>query len=33
MPFGYPTSVVLAMVPTLWFKIMNKRVPKEMILA
>jgi alkane 1-monooxygenase len=33
MPFGYPTSVVLAMVPPLWFKIMNKRVPKEMILA
>ncbi len=32
MPFGYPTSVVLAMVPPLWFSIMNKRVPKEMIL-
>ena len=32
MPFGYPTSMVLAMVPPLWFKIMNKRVPKEMIL-
>lgn len=31
MPFGYPTSVVLAMVPPLWFHIMNKRVPKEMI--
>ena len=31
MPFGYPTSMVLAMVPPLWFKIMNKRVPKEMI--
>lgn len=31
MPFGYPTSVVLAMVPPLWFSIMNKRVPKEMI--
>nr|WP_321221316.1 alkane 1-monooxygenase [uncultured Psychroserpens sp.] len=32
MPFGYPTSVVLAMVPPLWFGIMNKRVPKEMVL-
>lgn len=31
MPFGYPTSMVLAMVPPLWFSIMNKRVPKEMI--
>jgi alkane 1-monooxygenase len=33
MPFGYPTSMVLAMVPPLWFRIMNKRVPKEMILS
>lgn len=33
MPFGYPTSMVLALVPPLWFKIMNKRVPKEMISA
>lgn len=33
MPFGYPTSMVLALVPPLWFKIMNKRVPKEMILG
>ncbi len=33
MPYGYPTSMVLAMVPPLWFNIMNKRVPKEMILA
>ena len=31
MPYGYPTSMVLAMVPPLWFKIMNKRVPKEML--
>jgi len=31
MPFGYPTSMVLAMIPPLWFAIMNKRVPKEMI--
>lgn len=32
MPYGYPTSMVIAMLPPLWFKIMNKRVPKEMIL-
>lgn len=31
MPFGYPTSMVLAMMPPLWFRIMNKRVPIEMI--
>jgi alkane 1-monooxygenase len=30
MPFGYPTSMVLSLVPPLWFKIMNKRVPKDM---
>ncbi|MBC3845761.1 alkane 1-monooxygenase [Winogradskyella echinorum] len=32
MPFGYPTSMVLAMIPPLWFKIMNKRVPNTMII-
>jgi alkane 1-monooxygenase len=32
MPYGYPTSMVLAMIPPLWFSIMNKRVPREMIL-
>ncbi|WP_179344611.1 alkane 1-monooxygenase [Winogradskyella ursingii] len=32
MPFGYPTSMVLAMIPPLWFGIMNKRVPESMIL-
>ncbi len=31
MPYGYPTSMVLAMIPPLWFGIMNKRVPREMI--
>ena len=30
MPFGYPTSMVLSMLPPLWFKIMNPRVPKGM---
>ncbi|WP_438963836.1 alkane 1-monooxygenase [Winogradskyella sp.] len=33
MPFGYPTSMVLAMLPPLWFKIMNKRIPKEMMVS
>jgi alkane 1-monooxygenase len=33
MPFGYPTSMVLAMIPPLWFAIMNKRVPRNMILS
>ncbi len=32
MPYGYPTSMVLAMLPPLWFKIMNKRVPQQMII-
>lgn len=31
MPYGYPTSMVLAMLPPLWFSIMNKRIPREMI--
>lgn len=31
MPYGYPTSMVLALLPSLWFKVMNKRIPSEMI--
>lgn len=31
MPYGYPTSMVIAFIPPLWFSIMNKRIPKEMI--
>jgi alkane 1-monooxygenase len=31
LPFGYPTSMVIAFVPPLWFHIMNPRIPKEMI--
>lgn len=31
MPYGYPTSMVLALLPPLWFKVMNKRIPSEMI--
>lgn len=33
MPFGYPTSMVISLLPPLWFNIMNKRVPQEMISA
>ncbi|TYA52197.1 alkane 1-monooxygenase [Formosa maritima] len=32
MPYGYPTSMIISLFPPLWFKIMNKRVPREMIL-
>lgn len=31
MPYGYPTSMVLAMLPPLWFAVMNKRIPRDMI--
>ena len=31
LPVGYPASIILAMVPPVWFRIMNKRVPKEML--
>ena len=30
MPFGYPTSMVIALFPPLWFSIMNKKVPETM---
>ncbi|MDM9629874.1 alkane 1-monooxygenase [Robiginitalea aurantiaca] len=30
MPYGYPTSMVLSLIPPLWFRIMNPRIPKEM---
>jgi len=30
MPFGYPTSMVLSLVPPIWFAVMNKRIPMEM---
>ena len=32
MPFGYPTSMVMSLFPPLWFKVMNKRIPREMII-
>ncbi len=30
MPYGYPTSMVISLIPPLWFSIMNKRIPEEM---
>ena len=32
MPYGYPTSMVMSFFPPLWFAVMNKRIPKEMVL-
>lgn len=31
LPFGYPTSMMISLIPPLWFAVMNKRVPREMI--
>lgn len=31
MPYGYPTSMVMSFFPPIWFAVMNKRIPKEMI--
>ena len=31
LPFGYPTSMVISLIPPLWFHIMNKRIPTAMI--
>jgi len=28
LPYGYPTSILLSLVPWLWFRIMNSRIPK-----
>ena len=30
LPYGYPTSILLSLVPPLWFNIMNNRVPERM---
>jgi alkane 1-monooxygenase len=27
MPFGYPTSILMALFPPLWFAVMDKRIP------
>ena len=31
LPYGYPTSMVLSFFPPLWFSVMNKRIPVDMI--
>lgn len=31
LPYGYPTMMVIALFPPLWFKLVNKHVPREMI--
>ncbi len=31
LPYGYPTSMVIALCPPLWFQIMNKRIPKDQL--
>lgn len=29
LPFGYPSSLLLALLPPLWFRVMNKRLPEH----
>ena len=29
LPYGYPGSILLALVPPLWFYLINPKVPKE----
>ena len=31
LPYGYPTSMVMSFLPPLWFKVMNPRIPSDMI--
>lgn len=31
LPFGYPTCILIAMIPPLWFRLMNPRIPEEML--
>lgn len=31
LPYGYPTMMVIALFPPLWYNIVNKRVPQEMV--
>lgn len=30
MPYGYPTSMLLSLVPPVWFSVMNSRIPQDM---
>jgi alkane 1-monooxygenase len=29
LPFGYPTCMIISLVPPAWFRVMNKKVPKN----
>ena len=29
LPYGYPTSILISLVPPLWFWLMNRRVQRE----
>ena len=31
LPYGYPTMMVIALFPPLWFTLVNRRVPREMV--
>lgn len=31
LPYGYPTMMVIALFPPLWFALVNKHVPDEMV--
>jgi alkane 1-monooxygenase len=31
LPYGYPTAMVLSMIPPLWFRLMNKHIPKDQL--
>lgn len=31
LPYGYPTMMVIATIPKLWFSLVNKHVPREMV--
>ena len=29
LPYGYPTSILIALLPPIWFKLMNSRIPNK----
>jgi alkane 1-monooxygenase len=29
LPFGYPTSIVMALIPPVWFRVMDKKINRE----
>lgn len=31
LPYGYPTSILIALLPWVWFRLINPRIPKEMV--